>query len=189
MRRGNDRSCLTRRALPHYRLSFTKVSSRQNHSSGPWLHFRVFIKVWISMFLLLIWSQQEPCHRPYFCRLIELLYFFIILWRTKYTCSERLYHDEGFEHHILMFDKQLTSSHSLFWITGFQRLMDSSALEVYSETNHNVQTGNEYTQRKLRTDASDVTNPWLMRIFISKDSFERVWALHTFLCTLAKLPV
>jgi hypothetical protein len=53
-------------------------------------------------------------------------------------------------------------------------LMDSSALEVYSETNHNVQTGNEYTQRKLRTDASEVTNPWLLRIFISKDSFERV---------------
>ena len=49
--------------------------------------------------------------------------------------------------------------------------MDSPALEVYAETNSNVHTGNAYMQKKLRTDASEVTNPWLMGIFCSKDMF------------------
>ncbi len=49
--------------------------------------------------------------------------------------------------------------------------MDSRALEVNGETNNDAHTGNEYTQRKLKTGASEVTNPWLMRIFYSKDMF------------------
>jgi hypothetical protein len=52
--------------------------------------------------------------------------------------------------------------------------MDSSALEDSAETNNNAFSGNEYTQKKQRTDASEVTNPWLMRVFFSKDSFVRV---------------
>ena len=52
--------------------------------------------------------------------------------------------------------------------------MDSSALEVYVETKDDALTGNEYMQKKKRTDASKVTNPWLMGIFCSKDMFLRV---------------
>ena len=52
--------------------------------------------------------------------------------------------------------------------------MDSSALEVSAEVNNDSNTGNEYMQKKQRTDASEVTNPWLMRIFCSKDMFEIV---------------
>ena len=47
--------------------------------------------------------------------------------------------------------------------------MDSPALEVYAETNDDALTGNENMQKKLRTDALEVTNPWLMVIFCSKD--------------------
>jgi len=57
---------------------------------------------------------------------------------------------------------------------GFQRFMDSSALEVYAQTNNDAHTGDEYMLKKQRTDASEVTNPWLVRIFCSKDMFERV---------------
>ena len=52
--------------------------------------------------------------------------------------------------------------------------MDSPALEVYAETNNDAHTGNEYMHKKQRTDASEVTNPWLMGIFSSKDMFLRV---------------
>jgi hypothetical protein len=58
-----------------------------------------------------------------------------------------------------MFDKHLTSFHSIFLNTGFQRLMDSPALEVYAETNNEAHNGNECMQKKQRTDASEVTNP------------------------------
>ena len=88
-----------------------------------------------------------------------------------------------------MFDKHLTSFHSILWNTGFQRLMDSSALEVYAQTNNNAHTGDEYMLKKQRTDASEVTNLWLMGISCSKDMFVWVWELHTFLRTLVKLPV
>ena len=108
---------------------------------------------------------------------------------TKFTCSDRSYHDEWFKHHICIFDKHLTSFHSIFWNTGFQRLMDSSALEDSGETNNDAHTGNEYMQKKQRTDASEVTNPWLMRIFCSENMFDRVWGLHSFLHTLTKLSV
>jgi len=47
--------------------------------------------------------------------------------------------------------------------------MDSSALEVSAEINNESNTGNEYIQTKVRTDASEVTNPWFMEIFSSKD--------------------
>ena len=43
--------------------------------------------------------------------------------------------------------------------------MDTPALEVSAETNHNAHTGNEYTQKKQRTEASEVTDSWLMGIF------------------------
>ena len=52
--------------------------------------------------------------------------------------------------------------------------MDSSALEDSAETNNDAHTGNEYMQKKQRTDASEVTNPWLMAILCSKDMFVRV---------------
>ena len=67
--------------------------------------------------------------------------------------------------------------------------MQSSALGDSAETKDNALTGNEYMQKKQRTDASKVTNPWLMGIFSSKYMFLRVRELHTFLHTLAKLPV
>jgi len=67
--------------------------------------------------------------------------------------------------------------------------MDSSALEVYAQTNNDAHTGDECIQKEQRTDASEVTNPWLMVIFCSKDMFERVRGLHSFLRTLEKLPV
>ena len=67
--------------------------------------------------------------------------------------------------------------------------MDSPALGVSAETKDDALTENEYMQKKLRIDASKVTNPWLMGIFCSKDMFLRVWEMHTFLRTLAKLPV
>ena len=67
--------------------------------------------------------------------------------------------------------------------------MDSPALEVYAETNNEAHNGNECTQKKQRTDASEVTNPWLMAILSLKDMFVRVREFHTFLRTLAKLPV
>ncbi len=75
------------------------------------------------------------------------------------------------------------------WNKGFQRFMETTALGVSAETKDNALTGIEYMQKKQRTDASKVTNPWLMGIFCSKDMFLRVWELHTFLRTLAKLPV
>ncbi len=49
--------------------------------------------------------------------------------------------------------------------------MDSPALEVYAETNNDAHTGNECMQKKQRTDASEVTNLWLMGISCSKDMF------------------
>jgi hypothetical protein len=49
--------------------------------------------------------------------------------------------------------------------------MDSTALEVNAEAKINARTGNEYTKKKQKTDASEVTNPGLMRIFCSKDMF------------------
>ena len=49
--------------------------------------------------------------------------------------------------------------------------MDSTALEVSAEANNDAHTGNEYMHRKQIIDASKVTNPWLMRIFSSKDMF------------------
>ena len=53
--------------------------------------------------------------------------------------------------------------------------MDSSALAVSAETKDDALTGNEYMQKKKqRTDASKVTNPWLMGIFSSKDMFVKV---------------
>jgi hypothetical protein len=52
--------------------------------------------------------------------------------------------------------------------------MDSSALAVSAETKDDALTENEYMQKKQRTDASKVTNPWLMGIFCSKDMFLRV---------------
>ncbi len=67
--------------------------------------------------------------------------------------------------------------------------MESSALGVSAETKDDALNGNEYMQKKQRTDASKVTNPWLMGIFCSKDMFLRVWEMHTFFRTLAKLPV
>jgi hypothetical protein len=67
--------------------------------------------------------------------------------------------------------------------------METTSLGVSAETKDNALTGNEYMQKKQRTDASKVTNPWLMGIFCSKDMFLRVCGLHSFLHTLAKLPV
>ena len=49
--------------------------------------------------------------------------------------------------------------------------MDSSALEVYAQTNNDAHTGDEYMLKKQRTDASEVTNLWLMGISCSKDMF------------------
>ena len=88
-----------------------------------------------------------------------------------------------------MFDKYLSSFQSIIRNTGFQRLMDSSAPEDSAESNNDAHNGNEYTQKKQRTNASEVTNPWLMGIFCSKDMFVRVWGFLSFLCTPAKLPV
>ena len=52
--------------------------------------------------------------------------------------------------------------------------MESSALGVSAETKDDALNGNEYMQKKQRTDASEVTNPWLMAILCSKDMFVRV---------------
>ena len=52
--------------------------------------------------------------------------------------------------------------------------MDFSALAVSAETKDDALTGNEYMPKKLMTDASKVTNPWLMGIFSSKYMFLRV---------------
>jgi hypothetical protein len=52
--------------------------------------------------------------------------------------------------------------------------MASPALEVSAEINKDAHTGNECMNKKQRTDASEVTNPWLMGIFCSKDMFEIV---------------
>ena len=52
--------------------------------------------------------------------------------------------------------------------------MDSSALEDSAETNNDAHTGNEYMQKKQRTDASEVANLFFMGIFSSKVMFERV---------------
>ncbi len=52
--------------------------------------------------------------------------------------------------------------------------MESPALEVYTETNNGAHTGNEYMNKKQRTDASEVTNLFFMGIFCSKDMFDRV---------------
>ena len=59
-----------------------------------------------------------------------------------------------------MFHKLLTSFHSIFLNTGFQRLMETTALGVSAETKDDALTGNEYMPKKLRTDALKVTNPW-----------------------------
>ena len=52
--------------------------------------------------------------------------------------------------------------------------METTALGVSAETKDDALTGNEYVPKKLRTDASKVTNPWLMGIFSSKYMFLRV---------------
>ena len=78
------------------------------------------------------------------------------------------YHDEGLKHHIFNFDKHLISLQTIFSILGFQRLMDSSALGISAETKDDALTENEYMPKKLRIDASKVTNPWSMGIFSSK---------------------
>ena len=67
--------------------------------------------------------------------------------------------------------------------------MDSPALEVSAETNHNAHTGNEYTQKKQRTEASEVTDSLLMGIFWWKVLCFGVVRVAHFLRTLAKLPV
>jgi len=67
--------------------------------------------------------------------------------------------------------------------------MDSPALEVSAEINHKAHTGNEYTQRKQRTEALEVTDSWLMRIFCWKVLCFGVVMVAHFLHTLAKLPV
>jgi len=108
------------------------------------------------------------------------LYFSKISLRTKFICSDRSYHDEWFENHICKFDKHLTLFHSIFWNTGFQRLMDSPALGVSAETNDDALTGNENMQKKQRTDALEVTNPWLMGILCSKVMWLGVWGFNTF---------
>ena len=133
--------------------------------------------------------QQQSFRRLCFCRFDWVFILSKIFCRTKFTCSDRFYHDELFEHHVCIFDKHLTSFHSILWNTGFQRLMDSSALEVYAQTNNNAHTGYEYMLKKQRSDASEVTNLCLMGISCSKDMFVWVWELHTFLRTLVKLPV
>ena len=124
-----------------------------------------------------------------FSGFIKPFYFSKISWCTRFTYSDRFYRNEGLEHHIFNFDKHLIWLQSIFWNSGFQRLMESSALGVSAETKDDALNGNEYMQKKQRTDASKVTNPWLMGIFCSKDMFLRVWEMHTFLRTLAKLPV
>ena len=67
--------------------------------------------------------------------------------------------------------------------------MDSFALEVFAETNNDAYTGYENMNKKQRTDAADVTNPWLMGIFCSKDVCVGVVRVAYFLRTLEKLPV
>ncbi len=67
--------------------------------------------------------------------------------------------------------------------------MDSPALEVSAETNRNAHTGNEYTQKKQRTEASEVTDSWLIRMFCWKVLCFGVVRVAHFLHTLAKLPV
>ena len=124
-----------------------------------------------------------------FSGFIKPFYFSKISWCTRFTCSDRFYHDEGLKHHIFNFDKHLISLQTIFSILGFQRLMDSSPLEVSAETKDDALTRNEYIQKKQRTDASKVTNPWLMGIFCSKDKLWTVWEFHTFLRTLTKFPV
>jgi len=187
--RGNYRSCLSRCALSHYWFSFLKPSWRQNHPLGPWLHFQPFKKVWYCLILLYFcWWKQSCCIR-WFCRLIGLLYFSKTSRWTRSTCSDRFYHGEEFEHHICKFDKHLLSFQSIFWNTGFQLLMDSYAFEVPAEIDNDSNTGNEYMKKKQRNDASEVTNPWFMGIFCSKDMFERVEGFTLFLRTREKLPV
>ena len=66
--------------------------------------------------------------------------------------------------------------------------MDSSALEDSAETNNDAHTGNEYMQKKQRTDASEVTNPWLMGICCWKDMCVGVVRLYTFLTHSRKAP-
>ena len=90
------------------------------------------------------------------------------------TCSDRFYREEGFEHHIFNFDNYLISFRSIFWNLGYERFMQSSALGDSAENKDNALTGNEYMRKKQRTDASKVTNPWLMGIFCSKAMFLRV---------------
>ena len=67
--------------------------------------------------------------------------------------------------------------------------MDSVALEVFAETDNDAYTGYEYMQKKQRTDAAEVTNPWLMGIFCSKDVCVGVVRVAHFFRTLEKLPV
>ena len=123
-----------------------------------------------------------------FSGFIKPFYFSKISWCTRFTCSDRFYRNEGLEHHIFNFDKHLISLQSIFWNSGFQRLMESSALGVSAETKDDAPTRNEYIQKKQRTDASKVTNPWLMGIFCSKDMFEIVWGLHSFFTLLREAP-
>jgi len=142
------RTCLLRCALSQYWYSFSWPSWRQKYQFGPCLHYRSLKKVWNCLFLLYLWCQQEPCRITCFCRLIDLLYFSKNSWWTRFTSSDRFYHDEWLEHHICRFDKHLISFHAIIWNTGFKWLMDSPELEVSAETNPNAHTGNEYTQKK-----------------------------------------
>jgi hypothetical protein len=145
--------------------------------------------VWICLLLLHIWCKQQSCWMKSFSGFIKPFYFSKISWCTRFTCSDRFCHDEGLKHHIFNFDKHLISFQSIFWNLGFERLMHSSALEVSAESKDDALTGNEYMQKKQRTDASKVTNPWLMGLFSSKYMCFGVWELNSFLHTLAKLPV
>ena len=92
--RGNDRTCLSRCALSQYWYSFSWPSWKQKYPFGPCLHYRSLKKVWNCLFLLYLWCQQEPCRITCFCRLLDLLYFLKKSWWTRFTCSDRLYHDE-----------------------------------------------------------------------------------------------
>ena len=77
-----------------------------------------------------------------FSGFIKPFYFSKISWCTKFTCSDRFYHDEELKHDFFMFDKLLTSFHSIFWNKGFQRFMETTALGVSAETKDDALTGN-----------------------------------------------
>ena len=98
-RRGNDRICLSRCALPHY-CFFTQTIVRAKASFRPLAAIPNFKKGvnWFASFVNIV--STTVMLKPVFSSFHGTSLFFKNSWRTNLHVSDRPYHDEWLEHHI-----------------------------------------------------------------------------------------